>query len=166
MFESELERLLGMIMYNLLIWEHPLHGNKDQKRLIFKLSYRASLILKLSNVMPKARLGIIAEGIFFSVLNYGIETHMNIWLSSVTLDDQVRNSTVYSKADNRKLYILVNKVLRCLNNSNFEKSTKELHLKAKSVHQRCALFFLNGSQNCDKEIAQIQSFQTVTNERP
>ena len=78
------------------------------------------------------------------MLNYGIEIYANTWLPSATLDDQVRNSTAYSKADNRKLQILVNKVLRCLTNSNYETSTKELHCKSNqlSVHQRCALFSL------------------------
>ena len=61
--ESSSERLLGMIMNNNLTWESHLYGNKDTKGLINKLSYRVSLIQKLSRVMPKSRLKMMAEGI-------------------------------------------------------------------------------------------------------
>ena len=85
----------------------------------------------------------MAEGLFFSVLNYGIEIYANTWLSA-TLDEQIRNSMAFSKEDNRKLQILVNKVLRVLTASNYETSTKQLHSKSHqlSVHQRCAFFSL------------------------
>ena len=71
--ESESERLLGLIVNNLMTWEHHLWGNDDHKGLIPKLSQRAKIIYKLSFMMPKARLQTISEGIFFSLLNYCIE---------------------------------------------------------------------------------------------
>ena len=128
---------------NTLTWEHHLYGNDEHKGLLDKLSYRASLIFRLSRVMPNHRLRVMAEGLFFSVLNYGIEIYANTWLSA-TLDEQIRNSMAFSKEDNRKLQILVNKVLRVLTASNYETSTKQLHSKSHqlSVHQRCAFFSL------------------------
>ena len=139
--ESSSERLLGMIMNNNLTWESHLYGNKDTKGLINKLSYRVSLIQKLSRVMPKSRLKMMAEGIFFSILNYGIEIYGNVW-GMFTFDEQNRNSTAFTREDNRKLQILVNKVLRCLTGSDSDTSTIELHKRSNqmSVQQRCAYF--------------------------
>ena len=141
--ESRSERLLGIIMNNTLTWEHHLYGDKENKGLIEKLSYRASLVSKLSHVMPTNRLKTMAEGLFFSVLNYGIEVYANTW-TTATLDEQNRNSMAFNKEDNRKLQILVNKVLRYLTNMDYEASTKLLHEKSDqlSVHQRCAYFSL------------------------
>ena len=134
-------KLFGMIMNNTLTWENHLFGITESKGLITKLSYRAYLILKLSKVMPKTQLKIIAEGIFFSILNYGIEAYGNVW-GIHTLDDQPRNSPALNKEDNRKLQILVNNVLRSLTGLTIEASTELLHSKSNqlSVQQRCAFF--------------------------
>ena len=139
--ESRSEKLLGIVMNNTMTWESHLYGNDIDKGLISKLSHRASLIMKLSRVMPERRLKMIAEGIFFSVLNYGIEVYGNVW-GTFTFDEQIRQSTAYTKEDNRRLQILVNKVLRCLTKLDNETSTVELHLRSNqmSVQQRCAFF--------------------------
>ena len=137
--ESQSEKLLGMVMNNTLTWETHLTGNAEFKGLIHKLSYRAYLIHKLSKVMPKTRLKIIAEGIFFSILNYGIEAYGNVW-GIPTFDDQQRSSPAFTKEDNRKLQILVNNVLRSITGLPREVSTALLHSKSNqlSVQQRCA----------------------------
>ena len=59
-----------------------------------------------------------------------------------TLDDQTRNSSGFTKEDNRKLQILVNNVLRSLTGSVREESTATLHSISNqlSVQQRCAFF--------------------------
>ena len=148
--ESESEKLLGIIVNNTMTWEHHLYGNSDHKGLISKLSYRAYLIYKLSKVMPKNRLKTIAEGIFFSILNYGIEVYGNVW-GIPTLDDQTRSSPGFTKEDNRKLQILVNNVLRSLSGSMRDESTATLHLITNqlSVQQRCAFFpFYRCTKHC------------------
>ena len=73
--------------------------------------------------MPKHQLKVIAEGIFFSISNYGIEAYGNFW---GLLDDQPRCSPSFTKEDNRKLQILVNNVLRSLTGSIREESTAAL----------------------------------------
>ena len=108
--ESESERLLGVLVNNVMTWEHHLYGNKEYKGLIPKLSNRATLVWKLSSMMPQKRLKMIAEGIFFSLLNYCIEIYGNIWGLS-TYDDHQRLSIAFTKDDNMKAQILVNKVL-------------------------------------------------------
>ena len=63
--ESRRDRLLGIIMNNDLTWEHHLYGEKENRGLLAKLAYRASLISKLSLVLPRNRLKTMAEGLFF-----------------------------------------------------------------------------------------------------
>ena len=102
-----------MIVNNTMTWKDHLYGNSDHKGLIPKLSQRAGIIRKLSFVMPRDRLNIVAEGIFFSLLNYCVEVYGNVW-GLPTYDDHTRQSTAFRKEDHMKLQILVNKVLRSL----------------------------------------------------
>ena len=108
--ESQSERLLGLMINNTMTWENHLHGNHENKGLISKLSQRANYIWKLSKIMPRERLNIIAEGIFFSLLNYCIDVYGNVW-GLATYDDQNRNSPALRKEDVIKLQVLMNKVL-------------------------------------------------------
>ena len=141
--ESESERLLGVLINNVMKWEHHLYGNEEHKGLVQKLSQRANIIWKLSKMMPKQKLKMISEGIFFSLLNYCIEVYGNVWGLN-TYDDQVRNSIAYTKEDNRKLQILVNKVLRSLTGRDRDTPVTVLHDQSGqlSVHQRCAMYTL------------------------
>ena len=85
-----------------------LHGNDEHKGLITKLSQRAGIIRKLSFVMPKERLIIFAEGLFFSLLNYCIEVYGNLW-GLGGYDKTVRHSNAFRKEDNSKIQVLVKK---------------------------------------------------------
>ena len=127
-----------------MTWEHHLYGNDDHKGLIPKLSQRANMIRKLSFLMPWKKLQTISEGIFFSLLNYCIEVYGNVWGLS-THDDQPRNSTAFTKEDNMKLQIIVNKVLRSLTGlDHYTPVTKLCDASGKlSVHQRTALYTIS-----------------------
>ena len=144
MKESESERLLGLVVNNSMTWKNHLYGNSENKGLIPKLSQRAGIIQKLSYIMPRDRLNTIAEGIFFSLLNYCVEVYGNVW-GLPTYDDQVRHSTAFTKQDNMKLQILVNKVLRSL--TGLERDTPISVLSSVSgklsVQQRTAFFTIN-----------------------
>ena len=148
--ESESERLLGVLINNVMTWDHHLYGNDDHKGLVPKLSQRAKIIWKLSHVMPKQKLKMISEGIFFYLLNYCIEVYGSVW-GLKTYDDQARNSIAYTEEDNRKLQILVNKVLRSLTGSDRDTPVTILHDESGQlpVHQRCALYTLT---NVHKDI--------------
>ena len=141
--ETRSERLLGLVINNSLTWENHLHGNDEHKGLITKLQQRAGIIKKLSFVMPKGRLIIFAEGIFFSLLNYCIEVYGNVW-GLGGYDETVRHSSAFRKEDNAKLQVLVNKVLRAL--TGLDNDTPSAILASTSgqlsVHQRTALFTL------------------------
>ena len=129
--ESECERLLGLVVNNSITWKNHLYGNKENKGLIPKLSQRAGIIRKLSYIMPRDKLNTIAEGIFFSLLNYCVEVYGNVW-GLPTYDDQVRHSTAFRKEDNMKLQILVNKVLRSLTGLERETPVSCCHLSVEN----------------------------------
>ena len=141
--ETSSERLLGLVINNSLTWDNHLHGNDEHKGLITKLSQRAGIIRKLSFVMPKERLIIFAEGLFFSLLNYCIEVYGNVW-GLGGYDETVRHSTAFRKEDNNKLQVLVNKVLRAM--TGLDNDTPSALLASTSgqlsVHQRTAFFTL------------------------
>ena len=89
-----------------MTWESHLYGNDEHKGLIPKFSQRAKLIQRLSLVMPKDKLKILAEGIFFSILNYCIQVYGNVW--DLTMYNEKQNrSTAFTKDDNRRLQIIV-----------------------------------------------------------
>ena len=93
--------------------------------------------------MPQEKLKTIAEGIFFSLLNYCIESFGNVWgLESYDEDD--RHSTAFRKEDNRKLQVLMNKVLRSMTGLDYETPVSVLLDQSGqlSVHQKTALFTL------------------------
>ena len=71
--ETQSEKLLGIIINNTMTWANHLHGNDEHKGLLPKLTQRAGLIRKLSKMMPLERLRTIANGIFFSLLSYGLQ---------------------------------------------------------------------------------------------
>ena len=99
--ETESERLLGFIVNNTMTWKDHLYGNKENRGLIPKLSQRASIIHKLSYIMPKDKLNTMAEGIFFSLLNYCVDIYGNVW-GLPSYDDTVRKSTAFRKEDNER----------------------------------------------------------------
>ena len=142
--ESDSERLLGLVVNNTMTWKNHLYGNIDNKGLITKLSQRAGIIQKLSYIMPSDKLNTIAEGIFFSLLNYCVEVYGNVW-GLPNYDDKVRQSTAFRKEDNMKLQVLVNKVLRSL--TGLERDTPVSVLSSVSgklsVQQRTAFFTIN-----------------------
>ena len=93
--------------------------------------------------MPKDKLSIFAEGLFFSVLNYCIEVYGNVW-GLQTYDENLRQSTAFRKEDNMKLQVLVNKVLRSLTGLDRDAPSSLLSSMSGqlSVHQRTALLTL------------------------
>ena len=93
--------------------------------MIPKLAQRAKLIQKLSAVMPPANLKVLAEGIFFSVLNYCFQVYGNVWDLTMYNEKQDR-STAFTKDENRKLQIIVNKVLRALTGLDYDTPVSQL----------------------------------------
>ena len=82
-------------------------------------------------MMPKDRLRNIAEGIFFSLLAYGIQVYGGVWgLDSHSLVNG--RSKAFTKKDNRQLQVIMNKVLRAL--TGLDKETPVNILLKQSGH--------------------------------
>ena len=111
--ESSSEKLLGMIINDKLTWSNHLYGNEQHEGLVTKLSKRAGMIYKLSFLMPKDRLRNIAEGVFFSLLTYGIQVYGGVW-GLDNLNTAESRTKAFTKEDNNKLQVIMNKVLRSL----------------------------------------------------
>ena len=123
--ETSSEKLLGMIINNKLTWSHHLYGSEQHEGLVPKLSKRAGIIWKLSCMMPKDRLKTMAEGIFFSLLTYGIQVYGGVWGLDTLNFDETRTRS-FTKEDNHNLQVIMNKVLRSLTGLPRETPTKLL----------------------------------------
>ena len=112
--------------------------------------------------MPKDKLCIFAEGLFFSLLNYCIEVYGNVW-GLQTYDEQQRQNTAFRKEDNLKLQVLVNKVLRSL--TGLDRDTPASLLSSMSgqlsVHQRTALFTLTSVHKALRTKQPVYSYSAL-----
>ena len=160
--ESTSERLLGMIINNTMTWEHHLFGNEEHKGLVPKLSQRSGIINKLSFIMPKDKLRIFAEGLFFSLLNYCIEVYGNVW-GLDTYDEEDRQSTSFRKEDIMKLQVIVNKVLRSLTGLARDTPISVLCSSCGQLsrHQRVALFTLTSIHKALSNKEPAHSYRTL-----
>ena len=64
--------------------------------------------------MPREKLRILAEGVFFPFLNYCIQVYGHILLGQTEYNEQQIKSIAFTKDDNRRLQIMVNNVLRAM----------------------------------------------------
>jgi hypothetical protein len=113
LWKLRVKKLLGMIINNRLTWHDHLYSNEEHTGLVTKLSQRAGIICKRSHMMPKDRLRTIAEGIFFTILTYGIQVYGGVWgLDNLsTVDTRTRS---FTKDDNHNLQVIMKKVFRAL----------------------------------------------------
>ena len=111
--ETQSEKLLGLVINNTMTWTNHLHGSEEHKGLLPKLSQRAGIIRKLTKVMPPDRLRMVANGVFFSLLSYGIQI-----FGSVSGLDSYAESTgrfqALTRDDSHKIQTVMNVVLRSL----------------------------------------------------
>ena len=75
------EKLLGLFINNTMTWQDHLYGKKEDKGLLSNLSQHASLIRKLSNLMPPEQLRTTSNGIF--LLTWYASLQQCIWSINV-----------------------------------------------------------------------------------
>ena len=114
--ESKEEKLLGILMSNIMTWTSYLYGNKLTGKdkilgLIPKLSQRVGMLTRLNKYLSRKQFKAACDGLFTSCLLYCLPLYSNVW-GIATMDDTVRRSPSFSKADCRKLQVLQNKILR------------------------------------------------------
>ena len=137
--ESQSERLLGLIVNNSLTWHHHLYGNEEHLGLLPKLSQRAGLVRKLSMVMPPDRLRIVANGIFFSLLSFGIQIYGSV-SGLVEYGEGQGRYQALTREDSKSIQVVLNVVLRAITNLENDTPVQQL-LHASgflSFHQMCA----------------------------
>ena len=165
--ESVSERLLGFVINNTLTWHNHLYGDEQNKGLIPKLSQRAGIIRKLSYVMPKSKLRTIANGVFFSLLSYGIQIY-----GSVSGLDEYKPGTgryqAMTRKDSHSIQVIMNKVLRSLTNMDRE-TPIQLLLKTSSFlsfHQMCAFYTICLAKKIILNRAPKSIFEALNNSQP
>ena len=76
--------------------------------LIPQLNQRVALLSKL--VMPKDKLRLLCNGLFYSKLLYCLQVFSHAWDIS-NLDQKSRRFTAFTRKDDRQLQVLQNKVI-------------------------------------------------------
>ena len=137
--ESQSERLLGLIVNNTMTWHNHLHGNDEHKGLIPKLCQRAGLVRKLSGVMPADRLRIVANGVFFSLLSYGLQIYGAVSGLLEYSETQGRHQAM-TREDSHRIQVVMNVVLRALTRLCKDTPVRQLLDVSGflSFHQMCA----------------------------
>ena len=102
--ESAQENLLGMIVDNDLSWKSHV------KNLVKKLNFRLYTLRRLSHIIPRSMLKTVADGIFLSLIRYGLPVYCPLRLKE---NDP---NTVIIK-DLKKVF---HNCLRLLNNKTWE----------------------------------------------
>ena len=138
-----------------MTWHSHLYGNAEHAGLISKLSQRAGLVRKLSWVMPPDRLRVVANGIFFSLLSYGLQIY-GIVSRVVEYSEGSGRHTSLTRDDSHKIQVVMNVVLRaltmCRNSSVAAASCEWLPLIPPDV---CLLYHLHHSEDTDPQGAQV-----------
>ena len=143
--ETASEKLLGLTLNNRFTWNEYLYGENSPTQgqktsgLLSQLSRRIGMLRMLSKRVPKTRLKIFADGLFYSKLHYCLPVFGNVF-GLDTYNVQGQRFTAYTKEDNRKLQVLQNSVMRLLTGCEKRTPTAVLLEKTKSlsVHQTIA----------------------------
>ena len=92
---------------------------------------------KLSCVMPPERLRILTNGIFFSLLSYGLQIYVSV---SGEYSEGPGRLTALTRDDSHKIQVVMNVVLRAMTNLDVETSVWQLlYVRGfLSFHQMCA----------------------------
>ena len=78
--ETSSEKLLGVIVNNVLTWKNHLYGDEENEGLIQQLSKRVGMLKMMSKYVRKDNLSFFANGMFYSKLIYCLpllQCHMN-----------------------------------------------------------------------------------------
>ena len=124
-FETESEKLLGIVINNSLTWKNHLYGDSESDGLIPQLAKRIGILKKLSKRMSKSRLAQFAFGIFYSKLSYCLPVFGNVFGLEKYKETNSRY-TSFTVADSNRLQVLQNKVNRLLTGAKYNTPTIDL----------------------------------------
>ena len=150
-----------------MTWSNHLHGNDEHKGLISKLSQRAGLIRKLSFLMPSDRLRTISNGIFFSLLSYGLQVYGSVSGLALYTEGPGRYQAL-TRDDSHKIQRVMNTVLRALTKLGQDTPVKLLLERSGflSFHQMCAHSIIKTTQRIIQKKEPVRLYELITNHRP
>ena len=165
--ESSSEKLLGLIINNTMTWQDHLHGNKENKGLLSKLSQRAGLIRKLSHLMPPKQLRTMSNGIFFSLLSYGIRVYGSVSGLSMYAEGTGRYQAL-TREDSHQIQRIMNVVLRSLTKLSKDTPIRVLLESSGflSFHQICAYFTINTAHRIIQNKEPTRLYQALLEHKP
>ena len=136
--ESTSEKVLGVVVNNIINWSNHLYGDTENEGLIAGLSKRVGMLKNLKKYMTNEKLSKIIEGIFTSKLIYGMNVWGGLWDIPGTIDNTIRTSI--TKNDLKRLQVLQNKTMRMETDMDYKTPTAELLRRTRklSVHQMIA----------------------------
>ena len=111
--ESNIEKLLGLVVNNTLTWKNHIYGDHDNIGLLPQLSKRLGMLRKLSKFMSKEKLSYFSSGIFYSKLSYCLPVFVNIF-GLDTYKEENRRYFSFTVKDNNNLQVLQNKLNKLL----------------------------------------------------
>ena len=113
--ESSSEKILGIIFSNDLSWKHHLYGEPEKppeersECLLKALSKRLGIFRKVSKYAKKKNLRMLAQGLFYSKLNYSLPVIAEVWQDERYMDKQDMGRSL-GKEECRKLQVIQNKL--------------------------------------------------------
>ena len=136
--ETASEKVLGVVVNNIITWNNHLNGDTENEGLIQGLSRRVGMLRKIRKFIPRKKFSQIVGGMFTSKLMYAMSLWGGLWDIPGTFDTGTRTSI--TKADMKRLQVLQNKAMRLETSLNYKTPTSELLNRTKklSVHQLVA----------------------------
>ena len=114
--ESKCEKILGVLFNKRLSWSSHMYGdNSDPTRkplpgIVTTLSKRVGMMKRLSRLLPKERLKMIANGIFMSPVLYCLQLFGALWGVGTLQEEEPRHES-FTSANLKILQILQNIML-------------------------------------------------------
>ena len=156
--ETKSEKILGIVFSNDLSWRHHMYGEPETPKtersegLLKTLSKRVDIFYKVTQYANKKNLRMLAEGIFYSKLNFSLPLIAEVWQAEKYKDTSDTGRST-GKEEYRKLQVIQNKLERIIYAKTNEIdvktikriSTKELLVtnEVLSIHQLGAKAILN-----------------------
>ena len=99
--ETASEKVLGVVVNNIMTWNNHLYGESENEGLISGLSEHVKMLRKIRNFIPNRKFSQIVGGMFTSKLLYAMSLLGGLWDIPGTFDTGTRAST--TKTDMRRL---------------------------------------------------------------
>ena len=103
--ETSSEKILGVIVNNVLTWKNHLYGDEENEGLIQQLSKRVGMLKMMSKYVRKDNLSFFANGMFYSKLIYCLPVYGNVIGMEHYKEENSRYQS-YTTRDNQQLQVL------------------------------------------------------------